>query len=78
VSLAGASELELRGEGETMEATIQGASQLKAYDFHTKNATIEANGASSAKVFVTERLEIKEGIASKVSYRGEPTMVVKD
>jgi phage shock protein PspC (stress-responsive transcriptional regulator) len=78
VSLAGASELELRGEGETFEATIQGASQLKAYDFHTKNALIEANGMSSAKVFVTERLEIKEGGASKVSYRGEPTMVTKD
>lgn len=78
VSLAGASELELRGEGETMEATIQGASQLKAYDFHTKKALVEANGMSSAKIFATERLEIKEGGASKVSYRGEPTMVVKD
>lgn len=78
ISLAGASELELRGEGDTMEATIQGASQLKAYDFHTKNATVEANGASSAKVYVTQRLEIKEGVASKVSFRGDPTMLVKD
>jgi phage shock protein PspC (stress-responsive transcriptional regulator) len=78
ISLAGASELELRGEGNTMEATVQGASQLKAYDFHTENAMIEANGASSAKVYVTRRLEIKEGVASKVSYRGDPSEVIEN
>ena len=78
INMSGASKLELRGEGNTMEATVQGASQLKAYNFTTENASIEANGASSAKVYVTGRLEIKEGIASKVSYRGEPTMLVKE
>lgn len=78
INMAGASQLELHGEGNTMEATIQGASQLKAYDFTTENAIVEANGASSAKVYTTGRLEIKEGIASKVSYRGEPAMVVNE
>jgi phage shock protein PspC (stress-responsive transcriptional regulator) len=78
IDIAGASELELRGEGNTMEATVQGASQLKAYGFTTENASVEANGASSAKVFVTGRLEIKEGVASKVSYRGDPSEVIKD
>lgn len=78
INLGGASKLELRGEGNTMEATVQGASQLKAYDFSTENAIVEANGASSAKVFVTGRLEIKEGIASKVSYRGNPSEVIKE
>ena len=78
VMLAGASELELRGEGSNLEATVQGASQLKAYNFTTENANVEANGASSAKVYCTRRLEIKEGIASKVSYRGDPETVTKD
>lgn len=78
INLGGASKLELRGEGNTMEATVQGASQLKAYDFSIENAIVEANGASSAKVFVTGRLEIKEGIASKVSYRGDPSEVIKE
>ena len=78
ISLAGASELELRGEGNTMEATIQGNSRLKAYDFSTEKATVEANGISYAKVYVTRRLEIKEGVASKVSYRGEPSEVIKE
>lgn len=78
INLSGASELELRGEGGTMEATIQGASQLKAYNFSTEDASVEANGASSAKVYVSRRLEMKEGIASKVSYRGDPESVVKE
>jgi phage shock protein PspC (stress-responsive transcriptional regulator) len=78
ISLGGACELELRGEGNNMEATIQGASQLKAYNFTTENASVEANGASTAKVYVTRRLEVKEGMASKVSYRGDPETVVKD
>ena len=78
ITLSGASELELSGEGNTMEATIQGASKLKASNFSTENASVEANGASTAKVYTTRRLEIKEGMASKVTYRGEPEMVVKD
>ncbi|HEU5292681.1 MAG TPA: PspC domain-containing protein [Cyclobacteriaceae bacterium] len=78
INLSGASELELRGEGNTMEATIQGASQLKAYNFSTEDASIEANGASSAKVYVSRKLEMKEGIASKVSYRGDPESVIKE
>ena len=78
INLSGASELELRGEGDTMEATIQGASQLKAYNFSTRDASVEANGASNAKVSVSRRLEMKEGIASKVSYRGDPESVVKE
>ena len=78
INLSGASKLELHGEGSTMDATVQGASQLKAYDFSVENALVEANGASSAKVYVTGRLEIKEGVASKVSYRGNPSEVIKE
>jgi phage shock protein PspC (stress-responsive transcriptional regulator) len=78
INLSGASELELRGEGNTMEATVQGASQLKAYNFSTEDASVEANGASLAKVFVSRKLEVKEGIASKVSYRGDPESVIKE
>jgi phage shock protein PspC (stress-responsive transcriptional regulator) len=78
INLSGASELELRGEGNTMEATIQGASQLKAYNFSTEDASVEANGASQAKVSVSRKLEMREGIASKISYRGDPESVIKE
>jgi phage shock protein PspC (stress-responsive transcriptional regulator) len=78
INLSGASKLELRGDGTSMDATVQGASQLRAYDFTTENAIVEANGVSSAKVYVTGRLEMKEGMASKVSYRGKPAEIIKE
>lgn len=78
LSLSGASKFDLRGTANTLDATVQGASQLRAYDFTAQDAIIEANGASSAKVSVTGRLEMKEGVASKISYRGKPEEVIKD
>lgn len=78
INMSGASKLELSGQGTNMEATIQGASQLRAFNFSTENAMVEANGASSAKVSVSSKLEIKEGVASKISYRGNPSEVIKN
>jgi phage shock protein PspC (stress-responsive transcriptional regulator) len=78
IILAGASKLDLRGSSNTMDVSVQGASQLRAYDFEVYNAVVEANGASNAKVNVTNRLEMKEGVASKISYRGKPEEVIKD
>ena len=60
-----------------MDATVQGASSLRAFDFKVRNAVIEVNGASSAKVNVTDHLEMEEGIASDIDYKGNPSTVTK-
>lgn len=78
VNLAGTAKLELFGHGMSMDALVQGASTLKAFDFTVNNAMIETTSASSAKVTVDGRLEMKEGISSKISYRGSPTEVIKE
>ena len=78
VNLAGAAKLELEGQGHTMDALVQGASTLKAFDFSVQNAMIETTSASTAKVTASGRLEIKEGISSKISYRGDPAEVIKE
>jgi len=78
VNLSGASELELAGKGSSLDAVIQGASSLRAYDFEVRDAVIEVNGASSAKVNVTGTLEMDEGIASDIDYRGHPDVVKKN
>jgi hypothetical protein len=78
IQLDGASKLELRGTGSNLDATVQGASQLRAYDFTTENVIVEANGVSSAKVYATNRIELREGVASKISYRGNPAEVIKE
>lgn len=72
IELTGASQLDLAGTGRWMEADINGASLLSAYGYEVKEADIEAHGASSAKVYVTDRLEVSKGVASTVSYRGDP------
>jgi phage shock protein PspC (stress-responsive transcriptional regulator) len=78
VNLVGASELELNGDANNLEAKLAGASKLKAYDFETQDATVDVVGVSSAKLFVTNVLEINESVGSKVSYRGNPTEVKKN
>lgn len=78
VDIKGASELELSGQTNNLEATIAGASRLKAYDFETTDAIIETIGVSSARVSVSGILEMKEGVGSSISYRGNPTEVKKN
>ncbi len=75
IDLTGASFLELKGDGNFMEASITGASGLKAYSFEVERAVVEAHGASTAKVNVTSTLEMTRGIASSISYRGNPEVI---
>jgi hypothetical protein len=75
IDMTGATQFELKGRGHFLEADITGASGLKAYGFETRNAKIEAHGASTAKVYATESLEISKGIASSVSHRGNPEVI---
>jgi len=75
VDLNGASEMQLEGEGIELNADITGASHLNAYGYEVKNASVEAHGASSAKVNVSNELDIEETLASSVKYKG--TAVVR-
>lgn len=75
VDLTGATSLELKGSGRFMEANATGASAIRAYNFEVEEAIVEAHGASSARVYVTRKLEITKGIASSVSHRGDPEII---
>jgi len=77
IQLSGASEIELDGKSQTMDATVQGASSLRAYNFEVRDAVVEVNGASHAKVNVSGTLEMEEGIASDIDYRGKPNNIIK-
>ena len=78
IDLTGASSLELKGNGNFMDANITGASGLKAYGYEVNRAIIEAHGASHAKVNATETLEITKGIACTVSHRGDPEVIKRN
>jgi hypothetical protein len=75
IDMDGASTLELKGNGNFMEASVVGACGLRAYNYEVNHAIIEAKGASSAKVFVNRKLEIDKGVASSVSHRGDPEVI---
>jgi len=76
--LTGKSEAELSGSAQNMDAELQLASRLKAYNLDVQDALIEVNGASTAKVNVSQNLEIEEGLASDVDYRGHPNVTKRD
>lgn len=75
IDITGASFLDLEGRGTFMEAKITGASGLRAYQYEVDRAIIDANGASSAKVYVNESLEINQSFASNVSHRGDARVI---
>jgi phage shock protein PspC (stress-responsive transcriptional regulator) len=72
LDLSGACDLDLKGNGHSLHADISGLSSLEAYRFTTKDASVDVSGASSAKVNVTEHLQINKDFVSRVEYRGNP------
>lgn len=76
--ITGASQLELQGNGQSLEADIEGTSTLRAFKFQVQNARIEVNGISSAEVNVTETLEMEEAPTSDIDFRGNPHVVNHD
>jgi len=78
IKLTGKSEADLSGTVRNLNAHVEFASRLRAYDLRAQDAFVEVNGASSAKVNVTGTLEMEEGVASDIDYRGNPQVVRRD
>lgn len=78
IKLTGKSEADLSGNTNNLNARVEFASKLRAYNLQAHDAFVEVMGASSAKVNVTGTLEIDEGVASDIDYRGNPHIVRHD
>lgn len=76
VKLNGASDLTLTGIADQAKIDVNGASEVKAYDFTTSNCSIEASGASSVQITVDKELSAQISGASSVRYKG--TAHIKD
>ncbi len=72
VLLSGASGVSLDGNTQSLYATVSGASALKAYKLMLPIADVTVSGASSAKVFVTEKISAKATGSSTVKFKGDP------
>lgn len=78
INLTGKAEAELSGGASNLDADIQFASKLRAYNLEVQDAIVEVNGASSAKINVSNNLEMDEGLASDIDYRGNPHVIKRD
>lgn len=78
VDLKGVSNLELKGSGHFLEAKAVGASSLRAYGYRVNDAVVDAIGASSVKVYVSDKLEITKTMTSSVSHRGDPEVIKRN
>ena len=78
VNLTGKAEADLSGQTDNLNAKVLFASKLDAYNLETDDAKVEVNGASSAKVNVSNRLEMEEGLASDIDYRGDPEIIERN
>ena len=72
IELKGGSKLVLEGNGKYVNAHLSGGSILNSLYFEAEQVIIDADGASSAKVFAGNSLEASSDGSSEIQYRGEP------
>jgi hypothetical protein len=78
INLSGSAEADMSGTAHNLDASIEFASKLRAYNLEVQDAFVETSGASSAKVNVRGNLEMDQGIASEIDYRGNPQVTKRD
>lgn len=74
VEAKGASSLELQGTAESAHITIAGAGELDAESFVVQDMHINCAGASVAEVHAQHELWAQAAGASKITYKGNPTI----
>ncbi len=70
VDVSGASQLKLIGKGKILDLDVSGASTFNGYEFTTKDADIDASGASGVKAFVSEKATADASGASSIVCKG--------
>ncbi|HYI78096.1 MAG TPA: PspC domain-containing protein [Chryseolinea sp.] len=78
IDLTGKAEAELSGAVNNLDADLEFASKLRAYNLEAEGATVDVSGASTAKVNVSHSLEMNEGLASDIDFRGDPQIIKRD
>lgn len=74
LDLSGASDIKFKGSANELIIDASGATDLYAIAFEVKECSIDASGASTIRVFVTEELSVDASGASTVRYKGRPVI----
>jgi hypothetical protein len=75
---SGASKVNLSGETDKLVIDVSGASNIDAENLRSRAANVDASGASKVSVFATDSLRSEASGASRVTYTGGATDVVKN
>ncbi len=73
--LAGASNLNLRGDVKEVWLNLPGAGKISAFGLITRNFILDFSGAGKAEVFATGQLDVDLSGTCMVSYKGNPEKV---
>jgi hypothetical protein len=73
--LSGASKLELQGGAGNLNVSASGASNARLDEFTSKEAVVDASGASHIGINAADKLEAEASGASHVRYLGQPQVL---
>lgn len=71
---SGASGFDIIGSGDDLIVDVSGACSVKMYDYLVKGASVEASGASSVRVNVSDILKVDASGASSIDYKGSASI----
>lgn len=71
-NLSGASDCKVSGSANKFDLVCSGASSFKGADLKVDEADLDASGASSIKIHVTETFKAHASGASSIQYKGSP------
>ncbi|MDT0621454.1 head GIN domain-containing protein [Croceitalea vernalis] len=78
VQASGASDLDLFGSANSLNARLSGSSTVKNYDLSINDLIIDLSGSSDAFLTVNETIDIKASGASTLNYKGSPKSIIQD
>jgi hypothetical protein len=73
--VSGASDVTMEGNNDDLYADVSGASNFKSYKMVSSKTRVTSSGASTAKVFASQKLVANATGASTIKFKGEPKEV---
>lgn len=74
IVLTGVGDFILKGTTTTLDITLSGVGDVKAFDINSDVCNIDITGVGDAEVFVVNELNVTITGAGKVYYKGNPTI----
>jgi hypothetical protein len=77
VTVSGASLVEVWGAADRAYVTASGASRYDALELETLETRVDVSGASEARVWALDHLDVDASGASRVRFRGNPVVTAR-